>query len=132
MSAETGAGSALSITFDDYADCRVLRAAGRVDHSNATHFLEVLGKHADEKGGSGGLVVDLSKLEFITSAGLRALLMAHRTVAAGGGRMIVTGLQGVVKEVFRISKFDVLLSVADTTAEAVGRVSEAAREAYPG
>ena len=132
MSAETGTGSILSITYKDFADCRLVQVTGRVDHSNATDFLETLGRHAEEKGGTGGLVVDLGGLEFVTSAGLRALLMAHRTLSAAGSQMIVTGLKGVVKEVFRISKFDALLAVSDTVAEAVGRISPAAREAYPG
>ncbi len=131
MSADTGAGSALSITIEEYADCRVVSVSGRVDHSNANGFLETLRQHAEEKSG-GGMVVDLGELEFVTSAGLRALLVAHRTIAASGGKMIVTGLTGVVKEVFRISKFDALLNVTETLGEAVGQVSAAAAEAYSG
>ena len=126
MSAEIGSGSALAVEIEETAGCRVVSVTGRVDHTNSTEFLETLGRHAREKGGPGGMVVDLAGLEFITSAGLRALLVAHRTVAAAGGRLVVTGLHGVVKEVFRISKFDSLLAVAETRAEAVEQVSRSA------
>ncbi|MFK7944908.1 MAG: STAS domain-containing protein, partial [Paracoccaceae bacterium] len=70
--------------------------------------------------------------EFITSAGLRALLMADRQIKSGGGKFIVSGIDGVVKEVFRISKSDAVLNVADTAAEGGKQVSSAAAEAYPG
>ena len=126
MSAEIGSGSALAVEIEETAGCRVVSVTGRVDHTNWTEFLETLGRHAREKGGPGGMVVDLGGLEFITSAGLRALLVAHRSVAAAGGRLVVTGLHGVVKEVFRISKFDSLLAVAETRAEAVEQVSRSA------
>jgi anti-anti-sigma factor len=132
MSAGIGSGSTLSVGVEDCADCRIVSVAGRVDHTNSTEFLEVLARHAGEKDGSRGMVVDLSGLEFITSAGLRALLMAHRTLADAGGRLIVTGLNGVVKEVFRISKFDSLLTVVEGAAEAVERISRSGGAAGPG
>lgn len=78
----------------------------------------------------GGLVIDLSGLEF--STGLRALLLAQRTVTAAGARLVVCGIKGVVGEVFRISRFDTLLEVAGSTGEGVGQVSPAAAEAYSG
>lgn len=77
-------------------------------------------------------MIDLSNLEFITSAGLRALLMADRQIKSAGGKLVVASIGGVVKEVFRISKFDALLSVVESPAEGVAHVSAAAAEAYPG
>ena len=130
MAAESGSGSALTVSFDDYADCRVVSVSGRVDHADSDAFLDTLTTHAEAA--TGGLVVDLSALDFITSAGLRALLLVHRTLGARKGRMAVTGVKGSVREVFRVSKFDTLLTVTDGVAEGVARVSDAAREAYPG
>ena len=129
MAASNLSGSILSIDYQDYADCRVVSVTGRVDHTNSTQFLDNLSAHAEE---AGGMVVDLSRLDFITSAGLRALLMAHRTIAAKDGRMAVAGVTGSVREVFRISKFDALLNVTDSVAEGVAQISDAARTAYPG
>lgn len=132
MASADSSKSALSITSQDYADCRVVSVEGRVDHTNSDQFLEQLSGLADTVTPSGGMVVELAGLEFITSAGLRALLLAQRSLSGGGGQLAVSGISGVVKEVFRISKFDALLSVQDTTAEAVAKVSAKAAEAYPG
>jgi anti-sigma B factor antagonist len=117
---------------EGFADCRLVTVEGRIDHTNSERFHERLGADAREVPNGGGLVVDLSGLEFITSAGLRALLLAQRTVSAGGARLVVCGVKGVVREVFRISKFDTLLGVADTVEGAIAQISPAAAEAYSG
>ncbi len=132
MSAASNSQSTLDVTHRDFADCRLVRVGGRVDHTNSTVFHEDLGRHAGAVAQGGGMVIDLARLEFITSAGLRALLLAHRTIAEAGGRLIVTGIAGVVKDVFRVSKFDSLLGVAETVEQAVGQVSDAAAGAYRG
>lgn len=124
--------SDLSVTSQDYADCRVVTVKGRVDHTNSDDFLSQLTGLSEGVNSSGGMVIDLAGLEFITSAGLRALLLSQRSVSGAGGKLGIAGIGGVVKEVFRISKFDALLSVSDTTAQAVAKVSPGAAEAYPG
>ena len=120
-------------TFDHFPGFRGLpgadHQAGRVDHPNAITFQETLGAHAADWG-EGGLVIDLAGLEFVTSAGLRALLVTHRAISSSGGRMVVTGLKGIVREVFRISKFDALLNVAESVGEGVARVSADAHQEY--
>lgn len=122
----------LTVVDKDFADCRVVSVSGRIDHTNSEQFLEDLSSLAGSVQSGGGMVVDLTSLEFITSAGLRALLMSDRQVKGIGGKLVVAGIGGVVKEVFRISKFDALLSVVDTPSEGVAQVSPAAAELYPG
>jgi anti-sigma B factor antagonist len=124
--------SDLSTRWENFADCRLVSVEGRVDHTNSERFQESLGAAAREVPEGGGMVVDLGGLEFITSAGLRALLLAQRTVSAAGSKLVVCGIEGVVREVFRIARFDTLLSVADTPEAALAQVSPAAAEAYSG
>ena len=124
--------SNLSTRSESFADCRLVSIRGRIDHTNAERFQERLGAEAREVAPGGGMVVDLSGLEFITSAGLRALLLAQRTVGAAGARLVVCGVRGVVREVFRIARFDTLLSVAESPATALAQLSPAAAEAYSG
>lgn len=130
MTAEGKPETALSVTFKDYADCRVLSISGRVDHTNSDTFLEDLSGHADAIGG--GMVLDLSGLDFITSAGLRTLLIAQRTIKSRGAKMAVSGLEDSVRDVFRISKFDALLTVTESITDAVASVSSDARASFPG
>jgi anti-anti-sigma factor len=124
--------SDLSTWTQSFADCRLVTVRGRIDHSNAEGFGQSLGAAAREVPPGGGLVVDFDRLEFITSAGLRALLLAQRTLGAAGARLVVCGVRGVVREVFRIARFDMLLCVVDSAEAALARVSPAAAEAYPG
>lgn len=122
----------LSVTAAMYAECCLVSVSGRVDHTNSDDFLNDLSTHADSVPRGGAMVIDLSKLEFISSAGLRALLLAQKTVSSAQGKLIVCGVGGVVKEVFRISKFDALLNVQETVGEAMSQVSAAAAEAFSG
>ena len=97
---------------DRIADVVVLTTSGRVDHSNADDFRAQLWPHLAACAASGDrLVLDLSGLEYISSAGLRVLMLASRDVKARDGTLMVCGLQPVVKEIFEISRFNIVLNV---------------------
>ena len=126
----SGPKSALAMRAQTFEECLLVEVSGRIDHTNSDQFLEDLNNHAQGVSADGGMVVDLGDLEFITSAGLRALLLAQRTLTAAGARLVVSRICGVVKEVFRISKFDSLLSVEETTELAIGQISPSAAKAF--
>jgi anti-anti-sigma factor len=65
-------------------------------------------------------VVDMTKLDYISSAGLRSLMLAARNATCRGGRLCCCALQGVVKKVFDISGFAKLLPVYESVQDAVG------------
>ena len=56
------------------------------------------------------LVIDLSALDYISSAGLRVLLYAHKTMSGKGG-MKVTNVNEVVSEVFEVTGFSDILDI---------------------
>lgn len=56
------------------------------------------------------LTMDLAKLEYISSAGLRVLLSAHKTMSAKGG-MTVTNVNEIVSEVFEVTGFSDILNI---------------------
>ena len=56
------------------------------------------------------LVFDFSKLDYISSAGLRVLLAAHKQMAGKGG-MKVTNVNEVVQEVFDVTGFADILTI---------------------
>ena len=63
-------------------------------------------------------VVDFSQLAYISSAGLRVLLMAAKRVKTENGALILCGMQDHIQEVFEISGFLQILTVAGTRQEA--------------
>ncbi len=56
------------------------------------------------------LTLDFSKLEYISSAGLRVLLSAHKAMSAKGG-MKVTNVNEIVQEVFDVTGFADILTI---------------------
>ena len=60
--------------------------------------------------GAERLTLDFSKLEYISSAGLRVLLSAHKAMSAKGG-MKVTHVNEVIGEVFEVTGFADILTI---------------------
>lgn len=80
---------------------------GRLDTTTAP-ALETEVK--DSIDGVAKLVFDFSKLEYISSAGLRVLLFAQRTMNKQG-EMIVTGCSEDILEIFEVTGFSDILTV---------------------
>ena len=66
------------------------------------------------------LVVELSKLEYVSSSGLRVLLAALKRVRKQQGDIRLAALQPYVREVFDIAGFSQLFKMFDTEADATG------------
>jgi anti-anti-sigma factor len=95
-----------------YADVAVITVNGRVDHANADAFKTALWPFLAACQPDGEkLVLDLSGLEYISSAGLRVLMLAAREAKAQNGTLVISGLQPVVREIFEISRFNVVFRV---------------------
>ena len=81
---------------------------GRLDTMTAPELEAELNK---DLGGAESLVLDFSKLDYISSAGLRVLLSAYKAMSAKGG-MKVTHVNEVVQEVFDVTGFCDILTIA--------------------
>ncbi|MEM1277252.1 MAG: STAS domain-containing protein [Pseudomonadota bacterium] len=106
--------SPLEVEISSESGYRMATIAGRVDHTNATLFLGELEKVTGNLADGEGIVLDFGGLEFITSAGLRGLVIAQKRLGSSGSKLAITGLKGTVADVFRISRFDTLFPVAET------------------
>jgi anti-anti-sigma factor len=116
-----------------YADVLVVSVSGRADHANAEHFKARLWPHlANCRAGGDQLVLDLGALEYISSAGLRVLMLAAREAKAQDGTLVVCGLQPVVREIFEISRFNVVFRVLPDLPRALGELSDRAATAHAG
>jgi len=86
----------------------VMTAAGRLDSSTASVLEAVLPARAKEEK---SLVLDLAAVPYVSSAGLRVLLIGAKAAKAAGHRLIITGLSTAVREVFDISGFSKIFSI---------------------
>ena len=84
-----------------------LAVEGRLDTVTAP-VLEAELKNA--MSGAESLVLDFSKLDYISSAGLRVLLTAHKTMSAKGG-MKVKNVNEIVSEVLDVTGFSDILTI---------------------
>jgi anti-sigma B factor antagonist len=57
------------------------------------------------------ITADLADLEYISSAGLRVFLLAHKTLAEKDGEMVLKNLKDEVKQVFDITGFTQILNI---------------------
>ena len=104
---------------------------GRLDHDNCDEFQRDLAAELDAcSRDSASLVLDMSGLEYVSSAGLRCLMIAARQAAARQSRMVAAAAQPVVAEILQISRFNLVLPVYGTTREAVASVSPDALAAF--
>ena len=72
----------------------------------------VFGEHGIAMGGrSGQLLVDFSSLQYISSAGLRSILLAAKKLKSKGGRFALCSLSAAIKEVFDVSGFSSILDI---------------------
>ena len=80
---------------------------GRLDTMTAPELEAELSKSLKD---ADSLVLDFSKLEYISSAGLRVLLSAHKAMSNKGG-MKVTNVNEIVREVFEVTGFADILTI---------------------
>lgn len=109
--------TALTVTEEEVDGVVVMAPAGRIDSANAKAFeSQVLQKIQD---GKSRLVLDFGDLEYISSAGLRVVLIAGKKVKSEGGLLALCRLGPTIRDVFEISGFISLFPVHETRDEAV-------------
>ena len=81
--------------------------AGRLDTMTSPQLEKELQQSMP---GAQTLTMDFTELEYISSAGLRVLLSAHKAMSAKGG-MKVTHINDVVQEVFEVTGFSDILNI---------------------
>ena len=114
-----------------YAYTLVVAPAGRLDHDNCEAFRAGLQPLLDEAlAKRQRIVVDLSDLEYVSSAGLRCFMLAAKEAGAKGGKIVLAALRPVVAEIFQISRFDMVFELHPSVREALAAVSADAAAAF--
>ena len=114
-----------------YANALVIGVTGRLDQDNCDAFRADLMAHVETAAHDGGAVIlDLSALEYVSSAGLRCFMLASRQAKAQHGRIFVAALQAMVAEIIEISHFNMVFQVFPTVREALAAASTEAAAAF--
>ena len=82
--------------------------AGSVNSQTAPEFEQVL----DEASvGANEIIIDMQKLEYISSAGLRVLLTARKKADENGVKLIIKNVGKSVRDVFEMTGFSAFLGI---------------------
>jgi anti-anti-sigma factor len=121
----------VTLTQRSYASSTVLAPVGRLDHDNCEAFREALQPLLrDGAKAGGGIVFDLSALDYVSSAGLRCFMIAAKEAKSLGGTIVIAAMQPVVAEIFQISRFNLVFETFPTVREALFTLSPESAAAY--
>lgn len=98
----------------------VISVNGRMDAVTASQFDKRLETLMAE--GATHIIVNFQDLEYISSAGLQAILATAKRLENSKGEILLANLSGAVKEVFEISGFDTILRIFDTEEAALASI----------
>lgn len=101
----------MGIAFETVGTALIASIDGRLDSSTAPTIEAELVKQAAS---GGNLLLDLGGLDYISSAGLRVVLIVAKQLKQAGKDFVLVGLKPHIRDVFEISGFLGILTVAET------------------
>ena len=114
-----------------FANVAVAAPVGRIDQAGAAAFEQSLSPLLAQSGtGRGGVVLDFGGVEYISSVGLRVLMIAAKQMKGHGARLVLAAPQPVVAEILSISRFDRVVETAPTVRRALEWLSSSALSAF--
>lgn len=112
----------MKLTTREQSGIVVAATSGRLDHVASEAFSSALEPLIEAcRPGRPALLLDFSGVEYISSAGLRVLMISSRRVKAQQGTFAIAALQPLVQEIFAISRFNLIIPCY-ISVEAAGKV----------
>jgi anti-anti-sigma factor len=106
----------MEITSGTDGDLVQFDVAGNLDSATSPSVARAV--NVAMEAGARHLIFDMRDVRYVSSAGLRAILIAAKQAQSAGGGVAVFGLQANVAQVFAISGFDKVLTIAASDADA--------------
>jgi len=121
----------MQISLERYGNALVLGLSGRIDNSSNDGLKSGLDQHIEGcRSGGDRLILDFTKVDYISSVGLRVLMLAAKQIREQGGTIVVAALQPVVREIFEISRFNLVFRCFGSVRDALSEVSPGDLGAY--
>jgi anti-anti-sigma factor len=98
----------------------LVKPTGRIDLTNSDAFKDVLSDALAKA--KIAVIVDMSQIDYISSAGLRSLMIVFKASKTESKSFAVAGLQPLVMEIFTISRFNLVFPLFDTVRAAVEKL----------
>lgn len=107
----------MEISTEKRKGCAVVSVRGKIDAVTSPDFEKGLADLLEK--GETSLLLDFVSVDYISSAGLRSILAIAKALKAKNGKMVFAGLRGPVKDVFKISGFESLFNIFESSEEAL-------------
>jgi len=114
-------GAVLDIQLEEKADYVVCHPHGELDAFTVSGFREALAELSSRR----RVIIDLSAVTFMDSAGLGALIGGIRRIREAGGDVGVSCNRPTLLRLLRTTGFDRIVAVVDTVDEAVAAIDSA-------
>jgi anti-sigma B factor antagonist len=109
----------MEIKTQEFKHCDLVKVKGRVDSATAPDFAKAL-EHSNNNSRF-NIAVDMSELEYMSSAGFRALLATQRNCKRyNRGELVLVAVPVRIKEALELAGFTELFKTFDDTVTAVG------------
>ena len=107
----------MKISTEETAEVLVIHPEGRLDAITAAEFEKEVTPLIQQSGQN--VLIDFRKIDYISSAGLRSMLIIAKGQKQKGYSLAICCLNETIMEVFRISGFDTIISIFPTIEEGV-------------
>jgi anti-sigma B factor antagonist len=109
----------MEITTQEFKHCDLIKVKGRVDSATAPQFSKALETANDN--GRYKIAIEMSELEYMSSAGFRALLATQRNCKRyNRGEVVLVRVPDRIREALELAGFTELFKTFDDPVEAVG------------
>jgi anti-anti-sigma factor len=98
----------------------VVSLIGRMDATTTPEYEKKLNELI--AAGQKSFVIDFNNLEYISSAGLRGILVTVKAIKAAGGKIAFANIRNTVKDVFDISGFGMIFQINDSVESALTQI----------
>lgn len=108
----------VDITTEEFKRVDLIEVSGRIDSSNASELENVFNNFTDD--GRYNLVLELSGIDYMSSAGLRAMVAALRECKKHRGDLRLASPSERMQEVLNLAGLDSVFNIYDDATAAVG------------
>ena len=107
----------MDVTSQRTGGALIVSVEGRVDGANARKFQKAVESVIEDD--DRAVILDMESLSYISSAGLRSILLIAKGLQKRNAQFAVCSLQDAIGEVFRIVGFDKIVTIHSSQGEAV-------------
>ncbi|HNQ68148.1 MAG TPA: STAS domain-containing protein [Bacteroidales bacterium] len=105
----------MEVTLKLEANLVIITIEGSIDGNTSGELqMQIMGKISE----SDNVILDLSKVDFISSAGLRVLLMVYRQIKVKNGKVVLVGISEEIKDVMSMTGFINYFQITDSIEDA--------------